>query len=181
MKYKILALFGPSGAGKDTIQKWYAEHADINEIVSATTRPPREYEQDSVDYHFLSDSEFTDKVLNGDMLEATSFREWYYGTPIDSLKADKVNVGVFNIQGIEILLEDERVQVLPVLVHASDKARVIRCLTREAYPDVYEVCRRFMKDTEDFSNIPFRYEFYNNEYDINERELESFLDDLKQD
>jgi hypothetical protein len=38
-----------------------------------------------------------------------------------------------------------------------------------------------MKDTEDFSNIPFRYEFYNNEYDINERELESFLDDLKQD
>ena len=181
MKYKILALFGPSGAGKDTIQKWYAEHADINEIVSATTRPPREYEQDSVDYHFLSDSEFTDKVLNGDMLEATSFREWYYGTPIESLKVDKVNVGVFNIQGIEILLEDERVQVLPVLVHASDKTRVIRCLTREAYPDVYEVCRRFMKDTEDFSNIPFRYEFYNNEYDINERELESFLDDLKQD
>ena len=71
--------------------------------------------------------------------------------------------------------------MLPVLVHASDKARVIRCLNREAYPDVYEVCRRFMKDTEDFSNIPFRYEFYNNEYDINERELESFLDDLKQD
>ena len=78
--YKVLALFGPSGAGKDTIQKWYASHADIHEIVSATTRPPREYEQDTVDYYFLTEEEFTDKVLDGSMLEVTSFRGWYYGT-----------------------------------------------------------------------------------------------------
>lgn len=182
MKYKVLALFGPSGAGKDTIQKWYANSADINEIVSATTRPPREYEQDTVDYYFLTDEEFTDKVLNGEMLEATSFREWYYGTPIESLKENKINIGVFNIEGIMMLLQDERIQILPVLVQTSDKTRIKRCLDREKNPDVYEICRRFMKDTEDFKNIPFAYEVFNNDSnDLDAANLLELLDEIQED
>ena len=99
--YKIIALFGPSGSGKDTLAKILAERKDINEIVSCTTRPMRDYEKDGVDYHFLTNEDFAKKVLDGSMLEATSFRDWFYGTPIDSLKEDKINVGVFNIQGID--------------------------------------------------------------------------------
>jgi len=182
--YKILALFGPSGAGKDTIQKWYASHADIHEIVSATTRPPREYEQDTVDYYFLTEEEFTDKVLDGTMLEATSFRNWYYGTPIESLSEDKVNVGVFNINGINMLLADDRVQILPVYVQASNKTRLLRCLNREQSPDVHEICRRFLKDEEDFATIDFSYEtLFNSDDDINKLapKLEELLGNFDQD
>ncbi len=184
MKYKVLALFGPSGSGKDTIQKWYASNTDVNEIISATTRPARDYEVDGEDYYFLTDFEFTDKVLNGEMLEATSFREWWYGTPITSLKEDKINVGVFNITGIELLLQDERIEILPVLVKASDKTRLYRCLDRETNPDVHEICRRYLKDEEDFYDIPFTYDVYNNDadyYEFNIIELKELLDKIKED
>ena len=114
-KYKVLALFGKSGAGKDTIQKWLTTNYNMNGIISCTTRPPRDYERDGIHYHFLSNEEFAQKVLNMSMLEATVFNDWCYGTPIESLKEDKINVGVFNIQGIECLLQDNRLDILPIL------------------------------------------------------------------
>ncbi|MGN0992847.1 MAG: hypothetical protein ACI4PE_02890 [Bacilli bacterium] len=43
--------------------------------MSCTTRPPRDYEKDKKDYFFLSNEKFCEKVLNGEMLEATSFRD----------------------------------------------------------------------------------------------------------
>ena len=151
-KIKILALFGKSASGKDTIQKWIvSNYPKITKgIVSCTTRPPRDGEQEGVDYFFLTDEQFATKVLDGSMLEATSFREWFYGTALDQLDPDKINVGVFNITGIECILQDSRLDVEPVWVHASDKTRLLRSLNREANPDCAEICRRFLADEKDF-------------------------------
>ena len=155
-KIKISALFGKSGAGKDTIQRTVlAEFPDINGIVSCTTRPMREYETNGIDYHFMSIEKFTKKVLDGTMLEATEFRGWLYGTPIDSLDPDKINIGVFNIAGIDALLEDSRLEVYPVIVYAPDKLRLLRSLMREENPDCIEICRRFETDNRDFLQCDF--------------------------
>lgn len=155
-KIKIIALFGKSGAGKDTIQNAVlAEFPEINGIVSCTTRPMREYETNGIDYHFMSTEEFTKKVLNGTMLEATEFRGWFYGTPLDSLDPDKINIGVFNIAGIDALLEDSRLEVYPVIVYAPDKIRLLRSLLREDSPDCAEICRRFETDNQDFLKCDF--------------------------
>ena len=153
-KYKIIALFGKSAAGKDTIQKWLVQHMDnAHEIISCTTRPPRDYEKEGVDYHFLSFDNFGEKVLNRTMLEATSFRGWFYGTPIESLEKNKINIGVFNIEGIKCIIEDSRLEVYPVFIDAPDKIRLLRSLNREEEPDCTEICRRFLADEEDFSEI----------------------------
>ena len=79
---KIVALMGEAGSGKDTILHSIMEKypSYFNEIISCTTRPPREGEKEGVNYYFLSIDEFTKKVLNGDMLEATEFNDWHYGT-----------------------------------------------------------------------------------------------------
>lgn len=167
-KYKILALFGKSGAGKDTIQKWLTTNYNMNGIISCTTRPPRDYEKNGIHYHFLSNEEFAQKVLNMSMLEATVFNDWCYGTPIESLKENKINVGVFNIQGIECLLQDSRLEVLPVYIQCFDKIRLLRCLKRENIVDCHEVCRRFLIDEKDFENIEFNYITYDNSYDNDE-------------
>ena len=156
-KYQVIALIGKSAAGKDTIQKETVRlHPNFfHPIVSCTTRPQRDYERDGVDYHFISVEDFTLKVLNYEMLEATEFNDWFYGTPIDSLRDDRINIGVFNPAGVEALLQDPRVEVSVIEVWASDKARLLRSLKREENPNCAEICRRYFADENDFSDLDF--------------------------
>ena len=168
-KYKIIALFGPAGSGKDYIQKavmktiWGKTH--FNEIISCTTRPPREGEKDGVHYHFLSKPE---DLLKQDLLEFTTFRDWWYGTPIESLDKDKINIGVFNISGIDQLINKDylnRIDCVPIYIKTYPKIRLLRQLQRENEPDCNEIVRRYLTDEKDFLNIPFHYHVIENNYD----------------
>lgn len=154
-KIKILALMGKSASGKDTIQNCIIENYPTitNKVVSYTTRPPRQGEQKGVDYYFLNPEQFLQKVNDQDILEYTTFRGWYYGTAIDQLDKNKINVGVFNPGGVRHLLADPRLDVKVIYVQASDKVRLMRSLNREETPDCKEICRRFATDEADFENL----------------------------
>lgn len=176
-KYRIIALFGESAGGKDTIQKSVvSSFPDLKSIISCTTRPKRDYEIDGVDYHFLTKVDFIKKIYDGSMLETTEFRDWFYGTPLESLDESKINIGVFNIAGIECLLEDPRLDVAPIYISASNKTRLLRSLNREKNPDCQEICRRFLTDEKDFSNIPFDYEIFNNEEKKDTEQIKIFFE-----
>lgn len=153
MKMKIVALMGEAGSGKDTILHRIMEKypSYFNEIISCTTRPPRQGEKEGVNYHFLSVEDFIRKILNGDMLEATEFNGWHYGTDSQSLTIDKINIGVFNPEGVRCLQEDENIELYVFYVRAAGKQRLLRQLNREENPDVDEIIRRYKADTEDFS------------------------------
>lgn len=154
-KYQVIALIGEAGAGKDTIQQATCQLHPLlfHSIVSCTTRPKRGNEKDGIDYHFITLEDFTRKVLNGDMMEATEFNNWFYGTPISSLVKDKINIGVFNPAGVEALLEDSRLNVTVVRVNCSEKTRLMRCLSREENPNCEEICRRYFADKKDFATM----------------------------
>lgn len=163
-RYKILALIGEAGSGKDTLmQSILAKDSSLHEIVSCTTRPPREGEINGKNYYFLTDEEFALKVLNFEMFEATSFRDWFYGTSVDSLDKNKVNIGVFNPDGIYALLESPNVDLIVIRVCANDKIRLMRQLNRENNPDINEIIRRYTTDKEDFYNLDFEHYIVNNE------------------
>ena len=179
-KYKIIALFGKSSAGKDYLQKWIVNNFNVNKMVSCTTRPPRDYEKEGVDYFFLTNEKFAEKVLDGTMLEATEFRSWFYGTPLESLSSEVINIGVFNPSGVACMLEDPRLEIHPILIHASDKKRLMRSLNREANPDCSEICRRFFTDVDDFKEIDFDYITYVNEDNENLPMLRKIINDLGQ-
>ena len=154
-KIKLVILCGKAGAGKDTILKEVIRRFPdkFNEIVSCTTRPPREGEVDGVNYHFLTVEQFTEKILNGDMLEATEFREWHYGTMLSSLSREKINIGVFNPAGVACLVENDDLDITLYIVTANDKQRLLRQLLREENPDVHEIIRRFSTDEADFQDL----------------------------
>ena len=162
--YKIIAIIGEAGRGKDTIMKRVLEAAPhLHEIVSCTTRPPRDGEIDGVNYHFMSPECFGDKLLHGEMLEASCFNNWFYGTGYESLRSDCVNIGVFNPEGVESLLANKGVDVDVYYLRVSDKNRLLRQLNRESDPDVNEIIRRFKADMFDFENIDFEHtELQNN-------------------
>jgi guanylate kinase len=173
-KYQIIALVGEAGSGKDTLlKKILSRCPHLHEIVSCTTRPPREGEVNGINYHFMSPEVFGDKVINGEMLEASCFNEWFYGTGYESLRSDCVNIGVFNPEGIESLLAHPGVAVDVYYIKATDKERLLRQLNREVNPDVQEIIRRFKADMIDFEDLNFtHFELPNNnqedlEYSVN--------------
>lgn len=162
--YKVIALFGESGAGKDRIfTELLLDQPLAHAIVSYTTRPPREYELNGIDYYFITEDEFLEKIDKGEFVEYTCFNGWYYGTRAEDLKEDQVNIGVFNIQGISSLIADGRCKVFPFKISASDRTRLMRSLKRDSTADCSEICRRFLADKEDFYNIPFNYTLLDNE------------------
>ena len=156
--YKILAIIGEAGSGKDTLmQEVLKVNHNLHEIVSFTTRPPREGEKDGINYHFISGEEFAEKLLAGEMLEAACFNDWFYGTGFDSLRSDCVNIGVFNPEGIYSLMAHKNIELVVYYVTAKDKTRLLRQLNREENPNVDEIIRRYKADKDDFADLDFHY------------------------
>lgn len=158
-RYKIIAIIGQSGCGKDTVlNETVTRHPDVcSRIINCTTRPKREYEKDGVDYHFMPVSGFAREVLNGNMLEATEYNEWFYGTNINALTPNKINIGIFSPAAVEALLQDPRLDVDVVRVVTANKTRLQRTLNREDVPNCAEICRRYLADEKDFADLDFDY------------------------
>lgn len=152
-KYKIIAVMGQAGAGKDSFVNAIIKGNYLSlakPIISCTTRPIRENEQDGVNYHYLTNEEFAEQVVNGEMLEATVFNNWCYGTSTKNLDKNAINLGVFNPEGVEILRGYDNIDLIVIYIVADDKVRLLRQLNREEHPDCNEIIRRFGTDKQDF-------------------------------
>ena len=146
-KIKIIALIGKAGAGKDFWLRYICENwEEVHEIISCTTRPARFGEIDNINYHFLSDEQF----LSQQFIENCMFRGWRYGTRLKDLNPNKINVGVFNLSGIEQLIENPDIDLIVVNIIAENKIRLIRQLERDS-SDINEIFRRYYADEKDFS------------------------------
>lgn len=95
----LIVISGPSGAGKGTICKEILEkNNNIYLSVSATTRKPRQGEIDGVNYYFLTEEDFKNKVESNGFIEYANVHGNYYGTP-------KVNVEKMLDEGKDVILE----------------------------------------------------------------------------
>jgi len=79
----LIILSSPSGAGKSTLaQRIRAWDKNCVFSISATTRKPREGEEDGKDYYFISEEEFNSKVSKNEMLEHAKVFGNLYGSPM---------------------------------------------------------------------------------------------------
>lgn len=113
MTGKVIIISAPSGCGKSTIIKALLEKGDLDMqfSVSATSRSPREGEVHGVNYWFLSEQEFRDRIEAGDFVEYEEvYPGRFYGTlrsEIDRVTASGHNVvldidvvGAMNVKNI---------------------------------------------------------------------------------
>lgn len=78
----LLVVSGFSGAGKGTLMKELIRRYENYALsISATTRAPREGEQDGREYFFRTKEEFEKMIAEDALIEHACYVENYYGTP----------------------------------------------------------------------------------------------------
>ena len=80
-KGTLVVISGFSGAGKGTVSKALVEKFGYSLSVSATTRQPREGEQDGREYYFKSEDDFLRLIDYNGFIEYAQYVDHYYGTP----------------------------------------------------------------------------------------------------
>lgn len=76
----------PSGSGKTTIVRELLKRFDCFEFsISATSRQPRGKEQHAIDYYFMTNEEFRERVERDEFVE---WEEVYAGTCYGTLKSE---------------------------------------------------------------------------------------------
>ena len=77
----LIVISSPSGAGKTSICKELLRLDDkIRPSISVTTRKPRNNETDGIDYIFITEKGFNEKISNGSFLEYANVFNNKYGT-----------------------------------------------------------------------------------------------------
>ena len=95
----LIVVSGFSGVGKGTVvQLVFESLPNIQFSISCTTRKPRSGEENGVNYFFLSEEEFEQKIANDEFVEYTKTFTNYYGT----LKSE---IDKPLKQGVDVLLE----------------------------------------------------------------------------
>ena len=149
----IIAICGKSATGKDTLAKLLAGNANYptQKILSDTTRPQRETERDGIDYNFIEDHEFAEKIHSEHYLEWSKFNNWFYGTPKNRIYPDYINIGIFNAGGMKNLSTHflNKYQIIPIYLEEPIFERINRSIAREGKFKL-EHLRRALVDSKDF-------------------------------
>ncbi len=106
---KIVLLVGISGAGKDTAKQRLMQSSEFADIVSYTTRLPRQnkgiWECEGVDYHYIDEATATKMLENHAFVEAKFVHGTVYGTGVKQIQdihdADRIAVTDIDVQGVD--------------------------------------------------------------------------------
>ncbi len=188
---KIYYVMGKSSSGKDTIYKMLLErHPQFHTVVPYTTRPIREGERDGVEYFFVDAEDLHEMQEAEKIIEMRAYNTkcgiWTYFTAddgqIDLDRYDYLMIGTLvSYRALREYFGEER--LVPIYIEVEDGLRLSRALERErrqAEPKYAEMCRRFLADTEDFSEENIRaagiiYRFQNTELEKCASEIERHI------
>tara|TARA_B100000989_G_C19426782_1_gene421151 strand:+ start:182 stop:787 length:606 start_codon:yes stop_codon:yes gene_type:complete len=142
----MVVLSSPSGAGKTTITKKIQQKFNTFKIsVSHTTRRPRPNEIDGVDYNFIDDKSFKEKIDSNFFYEYAKIFDNYYGTSkIIVNNLIKKNDIIFDIdwQGNQQLSKFKELNLIKIFVTTKSKKDLKKRLVTRNQDSNIEVEKR---------------------------------------
>ena len=189
---KIFCLMGKSSTGKDTIFKRLTENKELNlrTIVSYTTRPIRDGEEEGKEYFFVGEERLKELEDAGKVIELRAYNTYYGVWKYFTVEDEQIDLEKENYLIIGTLESFKKTKeyfgeekVVPILITLDDGVRLQRALDREKLqenPKYEEMCRRFLADAVDFSlekqgEAGIQKSFENNDLESCLKQIEDYM------
>ena len=165
---KIFCIMGKSSSGKDSIYRQIMEENELSlkPIIPYTTRPVRMGEKDGREYHFCSEETVGELEAGGKIIELRAYNTvygiWKYFTVDDGQidLEDSCYLYIVTLEGcVRIQKFFGKDRVVPIYIEVEDGERLLRAIERERQqenPQYEEMCRRFLADASDFSEVKLK-------------------------
>ena len=177
----MIVLSSPSGAGKTTLtRKLLKENPDMAMSVSATTRSPRNGEEDGTDYYFISKNKFVEMVDEEAFLEHAKVFDNFYGTPrapVEAALSDGHDV-VFDIdwQGAQQLTQAAGDDLVKVFILPPNMRELEMRLKKRAQDSDEVIAKRMAKSEAEISHwAEYDYVIVNENIDTALAELRTIV------
>lgn len=177
----LIIISGTTCAGKGSvIKKLLERHNDIMLSVSYTSRPKREHEIPGVDYYFVTDKEFEEKIAAGDFLEYAQVQYGaYYGTPkkevLEKLQTGKDVILEIDVQGAKQIKEKYPSTIL-IFIMAPSMEEVKRRIKMRGDENNEQIISRFKVAYNEINQINnYNYVVVNDDLEKAVSKVESIL------
>ncbi|HRH99623.1 MAG TPA: guanylate kinase [Saprospiraceae bacterium] len=182
---KIIILTAPSGSGKTTIAKFLlAEFDQLSFSVSATTRMPRDYEQNGVHYFFYSELEFKQLVKENKLLEYQEvYPNQFYGTLYSELERiwsdDKIALFDIDVKGAFNLIQNPKLDILSVFIKTSSIEVLRKRLIARGTETEESLAKRILKASEELEySKHFEYVITNDKLELAQKLVKTLVEDF---
>lgn len=149
----MLIICGASASGKTEISKLMRQTYGYQKMITCTTRPPRDFEIDGVDYHFLSEEWFNVLKNDGAFIETTEYQTYQYGTRIQDIHVNAILI--VDPPGANAFFTQRPHQDMIVLIQSPKDLRRGRMLRRE--DDIGVIGMRLETDDDIFDEKNFKH------------------------
>lgn len=154
----LIVVSGFSGAGKGTLMKELLKKYpdDYALSISATSRKPREGEQEGVEYFFKTREEFEKMIEGEELVEYAQYVGNYYGTPKayveEQLEAGKDVILEIEIQGA-LEIKEKFPQMVLMFVTPPSAEELKNRLVGRGTEDMDTIERRLSRAVEEAEGI----------------------------
>jgi guanylate kinase len=166
MKTEKIIICGPSGSGKDFLQRLLLKK-DLRFQSKITTRPQRKHESEGVEYFFKTNEQFDEMLRHGEIFTYQTFmindKKWHYAISKSNFESNQLFI--MTPHEINQIPTETRKKCFVVYLDIDKEIRKSRVLRRQDMND--SVTRRFAADDIDFEGF--------SDYDM--RVTESDFDD----
>lgn len=153
----LIVISGPSGIGKDTVVQGLKDRSlPFHFVITATSRPPRDYEVDGEHYFFFSKEVFEEKIRDGEFLEHAWVYSAYKGVLRSQVKkaleTGEDVVMRLDVQGAETIRDLCPDAILVFLTAHSEQEWLARLESRRSETD-QELQLRIQTAQEEYQNL----------------------------